>query len=89
MRNRSIKCKELKRVQKLRYQGIRVNSICPSMTLTDSVRKWSKEVPEQEKAVEEAIPLERMGRVEEQANTAVWLCSNKAGIYNWSYSFCR
>src|SRR5699024_8504399 len=42
-------------------QGIRVNSICPGMTLTDSVRHWSKEVPEQAKSVEDAIPLGRMG----------------------------
>lgn len=61
-------------------QGIRVNSICPGMTLTDSVRKWKKEVPEQAKAFEEAIPLGRMGKVEEQANAAVWLCSDKAGF---------
>src|SRR5690625_2635380 len=60
-------------------QGIRVNSICPGMTLTDSVRKWSKEVPEQAKAFEEAIPLGRMGSVEDQANAAVWLCSDQAG----------
>lgn len=59
-------------------QGIRVNSICPGMTLTDSVRSWSKEVPEQAKAVEESIPLGRMGRPEDQANAAVWLCSDKA-----------
>lgn len=59
-------------------QGIRVNSICPGMTLTDSVKSWSAEVPEQAKVVKDAIPLGRMGSAEDQANAAVWLCSDKA-----------
>ena len=58
--------------------GIRVNSICPGMTLTGSVEQWAKEVPEQAKYVENDIPLGRMGRPEEQANAAVFLCSDKA-----------
>ncbi|MBO0993553.1 glucose 1-dehydrogenase [Bacillus sp. SD088] len=59
--------------------GIRVNSICPGMTLTPSVESWSSEVPEQAKQVEAAIPLGRLGKPEDQANAAVWLCSDKAG----------
>ncbi|MEK3934665.1 glucose 1-dehydrogenase [Sporosarcina sp. FSL W7-1349] len=59
-------------------QGIRVNSICPGMTLTASVEAWSKEVPEQAKYVENDIPLGRMARPEEQAQAAVFLCSDKA-----------
>lgn len=59
-------------------QGIRVNSICPGMTLTPSVEAWSKEVPEQAESVKNAIPLGRLGRPEDQANAAVWLCSDKA-----------
>lgn len=59
-------------------KGIRVNSICPGMTLTAAVESWAKEVPEQAKYVENDIPLGRMGRPEEQAQAAVWLCSDKA-----------
>lgn len=59
-------------------KGIRVNSICPGMTLTPAVEAWSKEVPEQAKYVENDIPMGRMGRPEEQAQAAVWLCSDKA-----------
>ncbi|MET3574388.1 SDR family NAD(P)-dependent oxidoreductase [Bhargavaea ullalensis] len=59
-------------------QGIRVNSICPGMTLTPAVEAWAKEVPEQAKYVENDIPLGRMGRPEEQAQAAVWLCSDRA-----------
>lgn len=61
-------------------QGIRVNSICPGMTLTDSVRKWSEEAPEQAKSFEESIPMGRMGTAEEQADAAVFLCSEKASF---------
>lgn len=59
-------------------QGIRVNSICPGMTLTPAVEAWAKEVPEQAKYVENDIPLGRMGKPEEQAQAALWLCSDKA-----------
>lgn len=59
-------------------QGIRVNSICPGMTLTPAVEAWSKEVPEQAEATKNAIPLGRLGKPEDQANAAVWLCSDQA-----------
>lgn len=58
--------------------GIRVNSICPGMTLTGAVEQWAKEVPEQAKFVENDIPLGRLGEPEDQANAAVFLCSEKA-----------
>lgn len=61
-------------------QGIRVNAICPGMTRTAAVEKWSKEVPEQAAAFEKAIPLGRMSETIEQANAAVWLCSDKASF---------
>lgn len=59
-------------------KGIRVNSICPGMTLTPAVEAWANEVPEQAKFMENSIPMGRMGRPEEQAQAAVWLCSDKA-----------
>lgn len=59
-------------------QGIRVNSICPGMTLTPAVEKWSQEAPEQAEYVKNDIPLGKIGTPEDQANAAVWLCSDKA-----------
>lgn len=59
-------------------QGIRVNSICPGMTLTPAVEAWAREVPEQAAQTQAAIPLGRLGTPEDQANAAVWLCSDKA-----------
>ncbi|HLQ70812.1 MAG TPA: glucose 1-dehydrogenase [Bacillota bacterium] len=59
-------------------QGIRVNSICPGMTMTAAVEKWSKEAPEQAEFVKNDIPLGRIGNPEDQAHAAVWLCSEKA-----------
>lgn len=59
-------------------KGIRVNSICPGMTLTPAVAHWAKEVPDQAKYVENDIPLGRMGKPEDQANAAVFLCSDQA-----------
>lgn len=60
-------------------KGVRVNSICPGMTRTASVEHWSEEASEQAKAYEQSIPIGRMGTPEDQANAAVWLCSDKAG----------
>ncbi|MCT1904496.1 SDR family NAD(P)-dependent oxidoreductase [Oceanobacillus sojae] len=59
-------------------KGVRVNSICPGMTKTKSVASWSNEAVEQAAAYEANIPMGRMGTPEEQANAAVWLCSDKA-----------
>jgi len=59
-------------------KGIRVNSICPGMTITAAVEHWMKDAPEQAAAFEDKIPMGRMGRPEEQANAAVWLCSDQA-----------
>lgn len=60
--------------------GIRVNSICPGMTKTVSVERWAKESPDQARRQEQSIPLGRMGTPEDQANAAVWLCSDKAAF---------
>lgn len=60
-------------------KGIRVNSICPGSTLTKTLKDHlSGESPERVKASEMNVPLGRMAQPEEQANAAVWLCSEKA-----------
>ena len=58
--------------------GIRVNALCPGMTATPGVAAWAEGVPEMAKEVESKIPLQRMARPEEQAQAALWLCSDRA-----------
>lgn len=59
-------------------KGIRVNSICPGMTMTAAVEHWMKESPEQAAYMESQIPIGRIGLPEEQAKAALWLCSDQA-----------
>jgi len=59
-------------------KGIRVNSICPGMTRTNALKGWEEKNPEQADSVRNNIPLGRVGRPEDQANAALWLCSDKA-----------
>ena len=61
-------------------KNIRINSICPGMTRTAAVESWSQESTEQAKAFESGIPLGRMGVPIEQANAAVWLCSDQSSF---------
>jgi NAD(P)-dependent dehydrogenase (short-subunit alcohol dehydrogenase family) len=58
--------------------GIRVNAICPGMTATPGVAAWAEASPDMAREREAMIPLGRMARPDEQANAAVWLCSDKA-----------
>lgn len=59
-------------------QGIRVNSICPGMTMTPAVEQWMKDSPSEAEGLKNSIPIGRLGNPEDQANAAVWLCSDKA-----------
>lgn len=63
-------------------QGIRVNSICPGMTMTPAVEKWMEEAPEEANALKESVPMKRLGTPEDQANAVAWLCSDKAAYVN-------
>lgn len=58
--------------------GIRVNSICPGMTKTHHYEIFHTQAPEYATFVENAIPMGRAAEPEEQANVAVWLCSEQA-----------
>jgi NAD(P)-dependent dehydrogenase (short-subunit alcohol dehydrogenase family) len=58
--------------------GIRVNAVCPGMTATPGIAAWAAAEPALAKERESMIPLGRMARPEDQANAAVWLCSDKA-----------
>ena len=76
--------------QELGADGIRVNSILPGWTFTERVDELMKaraaksgRTPEEEAAlITAANPLKRMGRPEEFANVAVFLCSPAASYVN-------
>ena len=57
--------------------GIRVNAIAPGPILTDDLRRAGTKAQE---AVAAAMPMRRIGRPEEVADAAVWLCSEAAGF---------
>ncbi len=69
-------------------QGIRVNSINPAWTWTDRVQKLMEDrasaagtTVEQEAAkVAEALPLRRMGTLDEYGKSIAWLASPAAGF---------
>lgn len=60
-------------------QGIRVNSIGPSMTDTPMVAFIKDAFPEKWAEQEAAIPMKKLGKPEDMANAAVFLCSDLAG----------
>ena len=63
-------------------QGIRVNAFAPGSTLTLTFENWAKEAPEHYKAVLESIPSGKMAMPEDQANAALFLCSDFASQIN-------
>jgi NAD(P)-dependent dehydrogenase (short-subunit alcohol dehydrogenase family) len=52
--------------------GIRINAVCPGYILTDMVAEGAEE------EIGASIPVGRIGRVENIAQTVVWLCSDSA-----------
>ncbi len=59
-------------------ENIRVNSICPGMTMTPAIDEWMKDDPEEAKKLQANVPMGKLGTPEDQANAAVWLCSNRS-----------
>lgn len=59
-------------------QGIRINAIAPGSTLTPALEQWAERAPEQYEAVLQGLPSGRMATPEDQANAAMFLCSNLA-----------
>ena len=61
-------------------QHIRVNALCPGMT--DTPMLWTaceaSGMTDMSGIVHAAIPMQRLARAEEQAEAAVWLCSDSA-----------
>jgi NAD(P)-dependent dehydrogenase (short-subunit alcohol dehydrogenase family) len=56
--------------------GIRVNAVCPGITLTEPLEKVLVENPGIEAQFIERIPIRRFAKAEEIAETVLWLCSD-------------
>jgi NAD(P)-dependent dehydrogenase (short-subunit alcohol dehydrogenase family) len=64
--------------QEYNGRGIRVNAVCPGMVDTPMISSWFDSSPEIAKAVLATMPGGKLGRPEQVAEAAVWLCSDRA-----------
>jgi NAD(P)-dependent dehydrogenase (short-subunit alcohol dehydrogenase family) len=58
-------------------RGIRVNAVAPGPILTDNLERAG---PEMQRRAGLAMPMQRVGRPDEVAQTVVWLCSEPASF---------
>ena len=58
--------------------GVRVNALGPGGTMTAALEGWKQSSPDSFQAVAERIPMRRMAEPSEQAEPAVFLCSDAA-----------
>ena len=61
-------------------QRIRVNAILPGSTDTPMLRSFMEENPQMEKFLRRSAPTGELGRPEQVAEAAVWLCSDAASF---------
>lgn len=66
--------------QEYARRGIRVNAICPGVTDTPMMQAYIRGNTELEAAMNATLPMGRMGRPDEMAQAAVWLCSDAASF---------
>ncbi len=73
---------QLTRTAALEYarDGIRINAVCPGVIRTPMVERVTGGKPEAEAQFIALEPVGRMGRPEEVAEAAVWLCSDGASF---------
>jgi len=64
--------------QEYNSRNIRVNALCPGMTDTGMIQDWFRTSPDIAKAVLATMPGQRLGRPEQVAEAAVWLCGDAA-----------
>jgi NAD(P)-dependent dehydrogenase (short-subunit alcohol dehydrogenase family) len=57
-------------------QNIRVNAVCPGVIHTNMIDRILESGEQTEEAFLTAIPVKRMGKPEEIAQTVLWLCSD-------------
>jgi NAD(P)-dependent dehydrogenase (short-subunit alcohol dehydrogenase family) len=60
--------------------GIRVNAICPGVVQTPMIDRVLGQHPHLAELLTAAEPIGRLGRPEEMAEAAVWLCSDAASF---------
>lgn len=60
--------------------GIRVNAVCPGVIYTPLVKQLMDAYPDMEPVVIRQHPMGRLGKPEEIAQAAVWLCSDAASF---------
>ncbi|TMH66885.1 MAG: SDR family oxidoreductase, partial [Betaproteobacteria bacterium] len=65
--------------RELGSKGIRANAICPGFIETPILQSIPEKVL---KSIQEKVPLGRLGRPEEIANTYAWLASDEASYVN-------
>jgi NAD(P)-dependent dehydrogenase (short-subunit alcohol dehydrogenase family) len=61
-------------------RGVRVNALLPGKTLTEMTRSSYELLKLDLAEVASTLPLQRLGRPEDQAEAAVWLCSERASF---------
>jgi NAD(P)-dependent dehydrogenase (short-subunit alcohol dehydrogenase family) len=59
-------------------KGIRVNCVCPGPTRTGMNEALTATNPDIVKAMDQKVPMGRIGEPEEVAAAAIWLCSDEA-----------
>ena len=64
--------------QEFNGRGIRVNAVCPGMVDTPMIQDWFRTSPDVANVVLATMPGGRLGRPEQVAEAAVWLCSGAA-----------
>lgn len=60
--------------------NIRINAICPGMTDTPMMERYSGGTPEGYKQIIDQEPVGRMAKPEEMADAVLWLCSDSASF---------
>jgi NAD(P)-dependent dehydrogenase (short-subunit alcohol dehydrogenase family) len=60
--------------------GVRINAILPGSTDTPALRSAMSLSPQVEKMILKSLPGGRLGKAEEIAEAAVWLCSDRASF---------
>lgn len=63
-------------------EGIRVNALCPALTVTPLTESLLENSPETAKRIIEKTPIGRIARPEEMAKVVLWLCSDAASYVN-------
>ncbi|OLO25852.1 short chain dehydrogenase [Streptomyces sp. MNU77] len=60
--------------------GVRVNAVLPGPIATDMVTRSIGDNPALKEQLDRSVPLGRIGRPEEVAEAAVWLCSDRSSF---------